>query len=149
MKKQFHQRHALHVPRLDVMNAADIEEVVFVVIRQVAFHLRGIHAAIRLAHVDHRQVQGREYIDLHPLGQPRGILDAELVGNRLADGQRESKRQSRQGHDNGERSAKGGNDWIHRVAISESGLLRISCVPRQSAGRNGRRANAIEPSGRA
>lgn len=76
MKVQLHQRHALHVPAFDVMNAADIEEVVLVIVREQSFHLRRIHAAIRLADIDHRQIQARKDVDLHfPEGQQAAHAD--------------------------------------------------------------------------
>lgn len=67
MKKQLHQRCTLDVFALDVMDAADVQEVVLVIICQQPFHLRRVHAPVRLADVDHRQVQPRKDIDGHPL----------------------------------------------------------------------------------
>ena len=37
MKMQLHQGRPLHIARLDMMNAADVQEVVLVVIRQETF----------------------------------------------------------------------------------------------------------------
>src|SRR5581483_5039196 len=39
--------------------------MIFVVRDQVTFHLRGIHTAVRLRHIDNRQVERRKYIDRH------------------------------------------------------------------------------------
>ena len=65
MEKQLHQGKALNVLRLDVMDARDVEEVVLVVIREIPFHLRRVHAAVRLANVDHRQIQAGEDVNRH------------------------------------------------------------------------------------
>ena len=65
MEVQLHQRHALDVPRLDVVDAGDVEKVVLVIVGQVAFHLRRVHAAIGLGHVDHRQVEAGKDVDRH------------------------------------------------------------------------------------
>ena len=51
--------------RLDVMDAADVEEVVLVVEGEQPFHLRGVHAAVGLDDVDDRQVEVGEDVDLH------------------------------------------------------------------------------------
>ena len=62
---QFHQRHALDILRLDVVDAGDVEKVVFVVVRQVSLHLRRVHAAVWLADVYDRQVQTGEDVNRH------------------------------------------------------------------------------------
>jgi len=76
MKEQLHQGHALHVPRFDVVDVADVEEMIFVIVRQVAFHLRRVHAAIGLGHVNDRQVERRKDIDVHSLRQAGWVLHA-------------------------------------------------------------------------
>ena len=96
MEVQLHQRHALHVPRLDVVDAADVEEVVLVIIGDEAFHLRRVHAAVRLADVDHGQIQVREDVDFHPFGQARRIRQPQLIKDGIADGE---KRPERDRHD--------------------------------------------------
>ena len=71
MEEDLHLREALDIAALDVMNARDVEEVVLVVEGEQRFHLRRVHAAVGLHDVDHRQVQIREDVDLHPTqGQP-------------------------------------------------------------------------------
>lgn len=65
MKIEFHQGRSLYILAFDVMNAADIQEVVLVVVGEQTFHLCGVHAAIRLAHVNHRQIQTREDVHRH------------------------------------------------------------------------------------
>src|SRR5207244_2125044 len=60
-----HDRHALDVLRFDVVDAADVEEVVLVVVRQQPFHLSGVHAAVGLGDVDDRQVQLGKDVDFH------------------------------------------------------------------------------------
>ena len=49
----------------NVMNSVDVKEVVLVVVGNQPFHLRRIHTAVRLADVDHRQVQRGEDVDGH------------------------------------------------------------------------------------
>lgn len=66
MEKDLHLREALDIAALDVMNARDVQEVVLVVEREQRFHLRRIHAAVRLHHVNHRQIERRKDVDLHP-----------------------------------------------------------------------------------
>jgi hypothetical protein len=46
------ERDTLDRFRLDVLNARDVEEVVLVVIGEVAFHLCGVHPSIGLGHVN-------------------------------------------------------------------------------------------------
>src|SRR5207248_5829664 len=57
MKEELDEADVLNRPRFDVLNARDVEKVIFVVRDKEAFHLRWIHAAIRLRDVDHRQVE--------------------------------------------------------------------------------------------
>ena len=64
---QLHQGEALNVPGLDVVDAGDVEEMILVVVGEKAFHLRRVHAAVRLADVDHRQIEAGEDIDGHLL----------------------------------------------------------------------------------
>ena len=65
MKEQLHQGSALNVPGLDVVDSRDVEKMVLVIVGQIAFHLRRVHAAIRLSHIDHRQVQAGKDVDSH------------------------------------------------------------------------------------
>jgi hypothetical protein len=57
MKLQLHDRSALDVLGLHVLDAGDVEEVILVVVGQVAFHLQRVHAAIGLCDVDGRNAQ--------------------------------------------------------------------------------------------
>jgi hypothetical protein len=66
MEVELHDRHSLHILGFDVVNPADVQEVVLVIVRQQAFHLRRVHPAVGLADVDDRQVQVREDVDRHP-----------------------------------------------------------------------------------
>jgi hypothetical protein len=93
MEVQLHQRRALHVPRLDVVNAADVQEVVLVVVGQKAFHLRRVHAAVGLADVDHRQVQAGEDVDFHPQGKRRKNFRLTPRGKKLLVEAREKLRE--------------------------------------------------------
>ena len=65
MKLELHDRSALDVLGLHVLDAGDVEEVVLVVVGQVAFHLQRVHAAIGLRDVDGRDAQGGEDIAGH------------------------------------------------------------------------------------
>ena len=65
-----------------MMDTADVQEMVLVVVRQEAFHLRRIHTAIRLTYIDHRQIKLRENIDFHPFWKTLGITPLELLKNR-------------------------------------------------------------------
>ena len=67
---QLHQGGALDVLRFDVMDAGDVEEVVFVVVGEEPFHLAGVHAAVGLGHVDDRQVERGEDVHLHARARP-------------------------------------------------------------------------------
>ena len=89
MEHQLHQRDALDVLRLDVLDAGDVEEVVLVVVRQVAFHLRRIHAAVRLRDVDRRRAELREDVDLHlPDRHDRRQSATEMTATRIVIGRR-------------------------------------------------------------
>jgi hypothetical protein len=58
MELQFHERSPLDGLGFDVFDASDIEEVIFVIISEIAFHLGGIHPAVRLGDVDRRDAEG-------------------------------------------------------------------------------------------
>src|SRR5262249_22735160 len=64
MKVELHQGHALDIATFDVVDAADIEEVILVVIGDQSFHLARVHAAVRLGNIDHWQIEPREDVDL-------------------------------------------------------------------------------------
>ena len=66
MKRQLQERHVLNRLRFDALDAADVEEVVLVVVREMAFHLRGAHAAVGLRDIDDRQIEVRKDVDRHP-----------------------------------------------------------------------------------
>ena len=67
VEEQLHQGDALDVLRLDVVDAADVEEVVLVVVGEQPLHLGGVHPAVGLGDVDDGQVQVREDVDRHPV----------------------------------------------------------------------------------
>jgi hypothetical protein len=97
MEDELHQRHPLHVAALDVMDAVDVEEVILVVVGEQTFHLRRVHATVRLTDIDDRQVEARKDIDLHPLH-----------------GQHGAHRQRDKQHHDGDGAAEGERDGIHR-----------------------------------
>src|SRR6266511_2353400 len=57
MERQLQQARVLNGFRLDTLDTVDVEEMVLVVIRDVPFHLRRAHAAVRLRHIDDGQIQ--------------------------------------------------------------------------------------------
>ena len=65
LEVQLDQPDVLNRLRFDVIDARDVEEVVLVVIRQKAFHLLRIHAAVRLGDVNHRRVEIGKNVDGH------------------------------------------------------------------------------------
>ena len=83
MKVQLHQGKALYVPGLDVIDAGNVQKMIFVIVRQKTFHLRRVHAAIRLADIDHRQIKAGKDIDGHPHEspgqQPRPIATSAIT----------------------------------------------------------------------
>ena len=52
VKHQLHESGSLDTLALDVIDSGDVQEVILVVVREEPFHLRGIHAAVRLSHID-------------------------------------------------------------------------------------------------
>ena len=59
------QCRRLDVLGFDVLDAGDVEKMVFVIIGDVAFHLGRIHAAIRLHDIDRGDAQTRKNIPGH------------------------------------------------------------------------------------
>ena len=60
------QGRTLNRLSLDAFDSVDIEEMVFVVIRDKALHLLRTHTPIRLRNVDDREIQIREDIHARP-----------------------------------------------------------------------------------
>ena len=78
MKLQLQQGSPLDGLRLHMLDARDVEEMVFVVIRQVAFHLRRVHAPVGLGDIDCRNAQRGEDVAGHLLQrQPRPQHDGK------------------------------------------------------------------------
>ncbi len=88
MEHQLHERRALNALAFHVIDARDVEEMILVVVSQIAFHLGRVHTAVRLRHVDGRIADLREDIDGHAF-----------------DGQDGAQGDGDQGHDHGDRSA--------------------------------------------
>ena len=66
MKVEFHERHALDILRFNVVNAVDVEEVIFVIVGNQPLHLLGVHTSIRLGNIEDRQIESRKDVYLHP-----------------------------------------------------------------------------------
>ena len=99
VEEQLHQGDALDVAALDVVDAVDVEEVVFVVVGEQPLHLGRVHAAIRLGDVDDGQVQVGEDVDRH-------AVDGQAAAE--GDGDHE--------HHHGERPPHGEDDRIHGLS---------------------------------
>ena len=106
MEEQLHQGHALDVPRLDVMDAVDVEEMIFVIVGEQPFHLRRVHAAVGLADVDDRQVEVGEDVDRH-------AVDRQAAGQRDRDHE----------HHHGHRPPHGEDDRVHEQGPRVAGTL--------------------------
>ena len=91
MEHQLHQGGALDALAFHVVDAGDVEEVILVVVSQVAFHLGRVHAAVRLRDVDGRIADLRKDIDRH-----------------AADCENGAQRNGDQRHHHGERPAQRG-----------------------------------------
>src|SRR5437773_1642247 len=78
VKHQLHQRGALDVLGLYVLNARDVEEVVLEVVAEKALHLLRIHSTVRLRDVDRRRAQIGEDIDVQAVhGEPGTESDGD------------------------------------------------------------------------
>src|ERR1051326_6602193 len=99
MKLKFDQGGALNRFGFDMLDPRDIEEMVFVIVSQEAFHLRRIHPSIRLRHINGRNPKGRKYIPWH-----------------LAHGEHRPKGHRDNNHQDRERPAQGWLDEIHLSA---------------------------------
>jgi len=66
VEDQAHEGGALDALALDMIDAGDVEEMILVVIRDESFHLRRIHAAVRLRDVNGRRSEIRKNIGGHP-----------------------------------------------------------------------------------
>ena len=115
MKREFQQSHVLDGFRFHGLNAGNVEEVIFVVVDEIAFHLRRRHSPVRLRDIDHRQIQVREDIDGH----------AQKSENRA------------QGHTDHENNH---GDRIPQCAAQEPHDYRAPCGSVRSAWRNGARS---------
>jgi len=98
VEEQFHEGEALDVLRLDVVDAADVEEVVLVVVGEQTFHLGGVHAAVGLADVDDGQVQAGEDVDLHARQGEAAGEDEAGEGDEDGDGVAEGEDDRVEGH---------------------------------------------------
>ena len=76
MKHQLHRARALDALALHVIDAGDVEEVILVVVSQVAFHLGRVHAAVRLRHIDGGIAHLREDVHRHAFDGQDGAQSA-------------------------------------------------------------------------
>ena len=65
MELELDDRRPLNGLRFDVFDAGEIEKMIFVVIRQIAFHLRRVHSAVGLRDIDGRDAQRRKDVPGH------------------------------------------------------------------------------------
>ena len=81
-----------------MLDPRKVKEVILVIISEIALHLRRVHAAKRLGHIDRRNPQRRENITRH-----------------LSQGQHGAQNEANDGHHDRERAAQGCSDKIHAV----------------------------------
>ena len=108
MEEDLHLGEALDVAGLDVVDAADVEEVVLVVEGEQPFHLGRVHAAVGLDDVDDRQVEVGEDVDLH-------ARQRQAAADQQAD-QRD--------HD-GDRVAQGEDNRIHQADLDAAQVSKF------------------------
>ena len=65
MELQLDQRDALDGFAFDMLDAGDVEEVVFVIVDDEPFHLRRVHAAVRLGDIQNGHAEIREDVPRH------------------------------------------------------------------------------------
>ena len=106
VKLEFHQGRALDGLRLYVLDAGDVEEVIFVVVGDVALHLGGVHAAEGLRNVDRGDAERGKRIARHALESERGT-EADR-DNENEDGPRGAQGEADEIHFFGERRAESG-----------------------------------------
>ncbi len=97
MEVELHKGDALDVLTLDMVNAGNVEEVILVVVGQEGFHLLRVHAAVGLGHVDDRDVEIGEDVDLHARRGQAGPQD-----------------EGGDAHHHGDRVPQSKDDGIHR-----------------------------------
>ena len=71
MKDQLHQSRALNALAFDAIDSGDVEEVILVIVGKVTLHLRRVHAAVGLSHVNGRVAHLGEDVDRHPLNSEK------------------------------------------------------------------------------
>src|SRR6266404_5218784 len=99
MKYQFQQSHVLNGFGFDGLNPRDVQEMIFVVVDEIPFHLRWRHPTKRLRYIDNRQVQIRKYINRHARDCENRAKGHTQDDNYNAD--RTSQRSSQQPHSYG------------------------------------------------
>ena len=72
MERQLEQGGVLNRLRFDALDPVDVEEVIFVVVGDVPFHLRRAHTSVRLRHVDHRQIEIGKDVRTHAAHRKHG-----------------------------------------------------------------------------
>ncbi len=81
-----------------MFDPGDVEEMIFVIVSEVTFHLSRIHAPVRLGHINRWDTERWEHIACHPLNGDPG---AEADGN--------------DDDHNGKRSAQRCLNQVHRL----------------------------------
>ena len=99
MELELDQRHALDRFAFDMLDAGDVEEVVFVIVDDEPFHLRRVQAAVRLGHIQDGHAQIREDVARH-------AIERKTPHQRNGDYH----------HQKGDRAAQCKRYQVHRVA---------------------------------
>src|SRR5262249_47883295 len=108
---ELHQGEAADVARFDVIDAADVEEVVFEVVGDEPLHLLGAHAAVGLGDVD-----------------DGGVEVGEDVGRHAVDGDEAGQGHGEDADDDSVRVTESGYDGVHRDGLG-SGRRDVSVLP--------------------
>jgi len=67
VKDELHEGRALDAARFHMLDAGDVEEVILVVVREVAFHLYRVHTAVGLGDIDGGGAEVGEDVGGHAL----------------------------------------------------------------------------------
>jgi hypothetical protein len=74
--------------RFDVFDPGDVEEMVLIIVCDLAFHLSGIDSAVRLSDVNDRDAKVRQDVTRHLTQREHGTQDNRNDGHQNRDGRR-------------------------------------------------------------